>query len=73
MEIKNGGGKLRLAEVVTAKIFKGVKGNKSLSGYFHSSSTPAIARMRGSTGIGLEEQLDAKLLDVIELMNLFYK
>lgn len=40
MEIKNGGRKLRLAEVVTAKIFKGVKENKSLLGYLHSSSPP---------------------------------
>lgn len=36
MEIKNGGGKLSLAEVVTATIFKGVIGNKSRSGiYIH--------------------------------------
>lgn len=37
---KNGGGKLRLAEVVTAKISKGVKGNKSILGHLHSSSPP---------------------------------
>lgn len=42
MEIKNGGGKLSLAEVVTTKIFKGVMGNKSRSGHLHSSSPPPL-------------------------------